>query len=213
MIWSRREAGLLRQLRRLQRREHHAGVQDLLGREPEVPVRVVLHLLHDELLVERAAIDADAHRLAVVPCHLADGRELLITPASCADVAGIDAVLVERRGTGGVAGQQEVPVVVEVADERHRAAGVEHPLLDLGHRGRGFGQVDGDPDHLGPGLGELDYLLRGRACVGCVGHGHRLDDHGRTAPDLEAPDLDPNRPVKSRGLHGRYTCTTVRMER
>ena len=27
---------------------------------------------------------------------------------------------------------------MKVADERRRAAGVEHPLLDLGHRGRGL---------------------------------------------------------------------------
>ena len=49
---------------------------------------------------------------------------------------------------------------MEIADERRVAAGVEHPLLDLRHRGGGFGKVDRDPHHLGSGFGELDALLR-----------------------------------------------------
>ena len=33
--------------------------------------------------------------------------------------------------------------------------------------------------------------------VGRVRHGHRLDDDRRAAADLDATDLDPDRPVKS----------------
>ena len=122
---------------------------------------------HDQLLVERAAVDADAHRLAVVDRDLADGGELLVAPLAGADVAGIDAVLVERRGAVGIARQQQVAVVVEVADERRRAAGVEHALLDLGHGGRRFRHVDGDAHHLRAGLGQLDALPR-RAAASAV---------------------------------------------
>ena len=61
-------------------------------------VGVLLHLRDDQLLVERAAVDADAHRLAVIHRDLADRRELLVAPAARADVAGVDAVLVERGG-------------------------------------------------------------------------------------------------------------------
>ena len=100
---------------------------------PELAVGVLLHLRDDELLVERAAVDADAHRLVVIARDAADRRELLVAALAGADVAGIDAVLVERRRAVGVARQQQVAVVVEVADERRRDAGVEHPLLDLGH--------------------------------------------------------------------------------
>ena len=88
-----------------------------------------------------------------------------------------------------VARQQQVPVVVEVADERRRAAGVEHPLLDLGHRGRGLGHVDRDAHHLRSGFPQLDDLPRRRRRVGGVGHRHRLDDDGRAAADLDAADL------------------------
>ena len=70
---------------------------------PEVAVGVLLHLRDDELLVERAAVDADAHRLAVVDGDLADRRELLVAPPAGADVARVDAVLVERRAQSGSA--------------------------------------------------------------------------------------------------------------
>ena len=116
----------------------------------------------DELLVQRAAVDADAHRLVVVDGDLADRGELLVAPAAGADVARIDAVLVERRGAVREARQQQMAVVVEVADERRRAAGVEHALLDFRDRGRRLGQVDGDPHHLRAGFRQLDALLRRR---------------------------------------------------
>ena len=69
---------------RLDRRQHHALVDDLLGGPAEIAVGVLLHLREDQLLVERAAVDADAHRLVVVHRHLADGRELLVAaPCRC----------------------------------------------------------------------------------------------------------------------------------
>ena len=93
-------------------------------------------------------------------------------------------------------------VVVEVADERRRAAGVEHPLLDLRHgRGR-FGQVDRDAHHFRAGLGQLDALLRGRARIGRVGHRHRLHDDRRAAAHLDAADAHAHRLVKLHQWHG-----------
>ena len=88
-------------------------------------------LRDDQLLVERAAVDADAHRLGVVARDLADRRELLVAALAGADVAGIDAVLVERHRTVRISREQQVAVVVEIADERRGHTGVEHPLLDL----------------------------------------------------------------------------------
>ena len=48
---------------------------------PEIAIGVLLHLRDDQLLVQRAAVDADAHRLAVIDRDLADRRELLVAPA------------------------------------------------------------------------------------------------------------------------------------
>ena len=90
----------------------------------EISLGVLLHLRHDELLVQRAAVDADANRLAVIRGDAADRRELLVPPVTRADVARVDPVLVERRGALGEPRQQEMAIVVKVADERRRAAGV-----------------------------------------------------------------------------------------
>jgi hypothetical protein len=77
---------------------------------------ILVHQPGQELLVERAPIGADAHRLIVFERHLDDGGELLILLVLEADIAGIDAVLVERLGAGRVIGQQLVADVMEVAN-------------------------------------------------------------------------------------------------
>ena len=190
---------------RLDGRQHHALVDDLFGRLAQIAIGVLLHLRDDELLVERAAVDADPDRLAVIDRHLADRRELLVAPASGPDVSRVDAVLVERGRALGKLRQQEMPVVVEVADERRVASGVDHPLLDLGHRRGRLRQVDGDAHHFRSGFGQLDTLNGRRARVGGVRHRHRLDDDGRAATHLNAPDFHADRFVEFeyRHRHGR----------
>ena len=139
----------------------------------------------DQLLIQRAAVDADAHRLAVVAGDLADRRELFVAALAGADVARVDAVFVERGGAARMSREQQVAVVVEVADQRGSAAGVEHPLLDFGDGGGRFRQVHRDAHHLRSRFGQLDALLRGRRRIGGVRHRHRLDDDGRAAADLD----------------------------
>ena len=116
-------------------------------------------------------------------------------------------------GAVGIAREQQMAVVVEVADERRRDARVEHPLLDLGHRRRRFGHVDGHPDHLGPGLRQLDALLRGRRRIRRVGHRHRLDDDGRAAADLNVADANADRLVKPTGRHVAFDLKTSAIAR
>ena len=98
-----------------------------------------------------------------------------------------------------MAGEQQVPVVMKVADERRRAAGVEHPLLDLRHGRGGFRRVDGHADHLRTGLRQLDALPGGRSRIGRVGERHALNDHGRAAADLDAAHPHADRAVEPRG--------------
>ena len=143
------QPALERELGGLERREDHALGDDLLRRAPEVPVRVLLHLPHDELLVQGAAVHADAHGPPEVTRHGADRRELLVAPLPRPDVARVDPVLVERPRHLRVFRQEGVPVVVEVADERHVAARVEEPLLDLGHGPRGLVDVHRHAHELG----------------------------------------------------------------
>ena len=186
------QARLERKLGRVHRGDHHALVQDLLGGPPETAVGVLLHLRHDELLVERAAIDADAHRLVVIDGDLADRGELLVAATARTDVARIDPVLVERCGAGWMPRQQQVAVVMKVADERRQASGVAHAPLDFGNRRRGLGKVHCHAHELGPRFGQLDALPGGGLRIRGVRHGHRLDEDGSASADHEVPDLDPD---------------------
>ena len=113
----------------------------------------------------------------------------------CADVAGIDAVFVERAGAIGILGEQHVAVVMEIADDGRVAARIEQALLDFRHRGGRFRNVYGDADEFRARLREFQALLRGGGDVRGVGVGHRLDDDGRAAADLDLADLDADRLV------------------
>ncbi len=132
--------------------EDHALVDDFFGGFAEVLVGIFLHLAHDQLLIERAAVDADAHGLVVVTRDFADGGELLVAALPGAHVAGIDAEFIERAGAVGIFGEQDVAVVMKITDERDVAAGIEEAFFDFGDGGRGFGDIYGDADEFRAGL-------------------------------------------------------------
>ena len=188
----RPHAQLLGALGRQQGRLHDRLVHDgarVLGRRRG---GILVHQPRQQLLVEAAPVDADAHGLVVLERQLDDGRELPVALVLEADVAGIDAILVERLGAGGVLGEQGVAVVVEVADERHRHAHLRQAVADVRH---GLGRlvaVDRDAHDLGAGAGQRRPLARGRLHVGGVGVGHRLHDDRRIAADDDAADVDGN---------------------
>ena len=146
--------------------------------------------MHDQLLIKRSAVDAYAHRLAVVAGNAADRGELFVTALAGANVAGIDAIFIESSGAVGIFGQQNMAVIVKIADERRFAAGVEHALLDFGNSGSGFGDVYRDAHHFRTGGGKLEALLHGGSDIGGVGIGHRLDDDRSASTDGHAADFD-----------------------
>jgi hypothetical protein len=108
-------ASLGRQQRRLDDRlAHH-----LLGRQRRTRGLVLVHQARQQFLVERAPVDADAHRLVVADRHLDDRGELLVLLVLEADIARVDAVFRQRLGAGRMVGEQLVADIVEVADQRH----------------------------------------------------------------------------------------------
>ena len=190
MIWSSRRPHCSASSVGFERGKHHALVDDLpRAGQAENAVRVFLHLAHDQFLIERPAIDADAHGLAMVAGHSADGGELLVAALACADISRVDAVFVERLGRAGNFVKRDVAVVVEVADERSIAAGVEHALLDFGHGRSRFRDIDRDPHHLRTGGGQLDALPRGARHVDGIRIRHGLNGDGCAAAHLDSPDL------------------------
>ena len=177
----------------MQRGEDHALIDDFFRGLTEILFRVLLHFLHHKLLIERAAIDADADGFAVVARHFANGGELFVAALAVADVAWIDAVFIERAGAIGIFREQHVAVVMEIADDRRVAACVEQAFLDFGKCGGCFRHVDRHADEFRAGLGQFEALLGGCRDVGGVRVGHRLDDDGRAAADLDFADLYADR--------------------
>ena len=136
-----------------------------------------------QLLIERAPVGADAHRLAVADGDFDDPAELEIALVLEADVARVDAVFVERFGAGGMVDEQLMADVVEVADQRRGDAHRHEPVADMRNGGGGFVAIDRDAHHLRARAGERGDLKRRRFDVGGVGVGHGLDDDRRAAAD------------------------------
>ena len=59
-------------------------------------MRVFVHDARQQILVEAAPVDADAHRLVVAAGHFDHLRELLVAFCALADIARIDAELGQR---------------------------------------------------------------------------------------------------------------------
>jgi hypothetical protein len=136
----------------------------------------LVHQSGQKLLIERAPIGADAHRLAVPDRGLDDGAELAVLLVLEADIAGIDAILVERLRAGGMVGQQLVADIMEVADDRHADAHLVEALLDAGNRGCRLVAVDRDAHDLGTRARQRRDLPRRLLDVGGIGVGHGLHD-------------------------------------
>ena len=114
---------------------------------------------------------------------LDDLRELPIPLVLEADIAGIDAVFVERLGAGGMVGQQLMADVMEIADQRRRHAHLREPVADMRHGGGGLVAIDGDAHQLRARARQRRDLARRRFDVGRVGVGHRLHGDRRAAAD------------------------------
>ena len=179
--------GGLGQCRGLKGAFDHCLHHDIARVPGDGPACVGIHHLGEQALIERAPVDPDPHRLVVSERHLDDGPKVLVVPLA-ADIPGIDAVLGQGAGAVGILGQQQVAVVVEVADDRNRDPQAIQPLDDRGDRRRRRLVVDRHPDQLAAGAREIGDLLDRSRHVGGVGVGHRLDDDGMIGPDPNATD-------------------------
>ena len=183
------EAGFEGEFGRFQGGNDHALVDDFFRLFAEIFVGIFLHLAHDELLIEGAAVHADANGLAVITRDFADGGELFIAALACANVTRINAVFVELPGAFGIFGEQDVAVVVKIANDGRAAADVQHALLDFGHGGGGFGDVHRPAHDFGASFGQFHGLLESGLYVGGVRVGHGLHGDGGVAAHLDVSDL------------------------
>ncbi len=188
--------------RREQRRLDHGFARHRAGIERRVGARILVHQPRQQVLVERAPIGADAHRLAVLDRAFDHRGELRVALVLEADIAGIDAIFGERFGAGRIIGQELMADIMEIADERHVAAHLVELLADMRHGGRRLIAVDRDAHELGAGAGQGCDLLGRRGDIGGIGIGHRLDDNRAAAADghgaLAGPDPHADRAVARR---------------
>ena len=154
---------------------------------------VLVHHARQQRAIERSPVDADAHRLAVFDGRLDHGAEVIVVLLADVDVAGIDAVFRQRAGACGILLEQQMAVVMEVADDRHAHAEHVERVDDLRHGGgRGVG-IHGDAYEFGTGAGERHDLIDGGSDVGGIRVGHGLD-HDRIRPaHFHTADIHRNR--------------------
>ena len=149
-----------------------------------------VHHAGEQRLIERAPVDADADGLLILDGALDHDLEVVVVLLADGGVAGIDAVLGKGAGGGGIFLEQEVAVVVEVADDGHAEAALVEAFDDVGDGGCGVFVVDGDAHDLRAGEGEGRDLLDGAGDVGRVGVGHGLDDDRDLPADANVADFD-----------------------
>jgi len=152
--------------------------------------RVFVHQLGQQFLIERTPVGADPDRLIILVGDLDDVAELAVALVLEADIAGIDAVFVERLGAGRVVGQELVADVMEIADQGRGDALLAQAVADVRHGGGGFLAVDRDAHHFRAGARQRGDLGDGAFDIGGVGIGHRLHDDRRAAADGDIADHD-----------------------
>ena len=143
-----------------------------------------LAVLLQQSLVERAGVDADPDRRAVV---LGRGRDLADLVVELADVARVDA----HRGAAGLDGGEDVlRLEVDVGDHRDLRV-----LGDLGQGVRVVLRGTCHPDDVAARRGQLGDLLQRRVHVGGQRRGHRLHRDGGVSADEHLADLDLTGPA------------------
>ena len=99
-------------------------------------------------------------------------------------------------------GEQDVPVVVEIAHDGDLDALVAQARHDLGDRAGGRMVVDRDPHQFAPGGGKGGDLRGGGRGVGGVRVGHRLDDDRVVPADHDSTDIHGRRGPALHVTHG-----------
>ena len=178
-------------------RSNQRLVHDLLGAPGRAACVIGIHQVGQQILVEAAPIDANAHRFVPTQGGLNHLGKLLVFLVAFAHVAGIDAVFGQSLGAIGKFRQQPVAVVMKVANQRHGNAHAVKLLTDVGHGLCRFRRIDGDAYQLG--ARQRQFLdLNGRANGIChVGIGHGLHTHRAAATDSDAVRAMPNQGLQS----------------
>ena len=167
-------------------------------------LRVGVHHVGEQVLIKRPPVHPDAHRLVMIDRRLHDRREIRVAMLR-ADIARVDPVLVERGRALRVLREQEVPVVVEVADKWDIQPAIFQSLPDLGDGLCRFVVVDSDPHFLRTSLEQCGDLIRRAGGIRRIGVGHRLHHDGRGGADRDTAHLGGDGGTTSaKAVNGRH---------
>ena len=136
------------QFSRAQRALHHGFHGHVAGIFRLVKLGVLVHQAGQQRLVERAPVDADAHRLVVLDGDFDHGAEVVVVLLADRHIARVDAVLGQRPRALGILLQQNVTVVMKVADDGHGNAEPVEAVHDERYSLGGLVIVDGDAHQL-----------------------------------------------------------------
>ncbi len=159
----------------------------------QIGARILVHHGREKVLIQRPPVHSDANWLGIVHGNLDDRAEILVAPFAT-DVAGVDAVLGQRRRADGILREEQVPVVVEIPDDWHRDPVLGDALGDLRHGGGGRLIVHRDAHELRAGARQRDHLRRRGRSVRRVRVGHGLHHQRRGASHLHIADPGADRP-------------------
>src|SRR6185436_1731661 len=168
---------------------------------------VGVHHLGEEVLVEAAPVHPDADGLAVVDGHLDDGAEVVVVVLA-PDIPGVDAVLGQGLRAVGILDEENVAVVVEVADDRHL-----HLAHDLRYRAGGRVVVHGHAHQLAARRVQRAHLGHRSRHVRGVGIGHGLDHDGPLAAHAHPAHVHHHALPPARTTHGGYLTITAACSR
>src|SRR3989337_2769500 len=147
-------------------------------------LQLLPRILIDKIGRNRAAVDADPNRNAVLARHVGQPSHLLrdgLRLLDMVEMAGVvtDLVDVWRDFAGDL-------VVFLQVDRQHYAPGLGADFLQ---RGSLFLIDDRDPDDTGAGASQLMGLRDGQVDIDRARGAHRLHHHRRAAADLDAADI------------------------
>ena len=181
---------MLGRLGRLQRAHHHRFHHHVARGQRIGLLAVLVHHARQQRLVQRSPVHADAHRLLVLDRALHHYLEIVVVLLPDRSVAGIDPVLRQRLRGCRILLQQQVPVVVEIAHDRHPDPALVQSLHDRRNRRGGLLVVHRNAHNLRPGHRQRSNLLDGAGDIGRVGVGHRLHDNRDLPAHANVADLD-----------------------
>ena len=184
---------MLRRLGRLQRAHHHRFHHHVARGQGIGLLVVLVHHPRQQRLVQRTPVHADAHRLLVLNRALHHHLEVVVVLLPDRRIARIDPVLCQRLRRLRKLLQQQMPVVVKVAHDRHPDSALVQSFHNRRNRRRGFLVVHRNAHNLRPGHGQSGNLLNGARDVGGIGIGHRLHDDRNLPAHANVADLDRGR--------------------